>query len=219
MIIRIRVITGIVLLLALILLFRLYHLQVSENEFYVNKAERQYVHTKQDLYSRGSVFFTTRDGEKVSAASIRSGFLLAFNPTLITDPNLVCERLSEILEIEKDKCIEKASLKEKTYVEYNLNVSDETADQISVLDLDGVQLYRNQWRYYPGDDLAAKVIGFVGYTDRGENELHGKYGLERYYDSVLMREKEVRSVNFFAEIFSNLGDMAYSKDETPVLRD
>ena len=215
MIIRIRVITGIVLLLALVLLFRLYHLQVSKNEFYVDKAERQYVHTKQDLYSRGSVFFTTWDGEKVSAASIRSGFLLAFNPTLITDPNLVCEKLSEILKIEKDNCFKKASLKDRTYVEYDLNISDELADQISALDLNGVQLYRNQWRYYPGDDLAAKVIGFVGYTDRGEDELHGKYGLERYYDSVLMREKEVRSVNFFAEIFSNLGDMAYSKDETP----
>lgn len=215
MIIRIRVITGIVLLLAMILLFRLYHLQVNENEFYVDKAERQYVHTKQDLYSRGSVFFTTRDGEKVSAASIRSGFLLAFNPTLITDPNLVCEKIGEVMKVEKNHCIEKASLKERTYVEYNLTLPDEIADQILALDLDGVQLYRNQWRYYPGDDLAAKVIGFVGYTDKGKDDLRGKYGLERYYDSVLMREKEVRSVNFFAEIFSNLGDMAYSKDETP----
>jgi cell division protein FtsI/penicillin-binding protein 2 len=215
MILRIRVITGVVLLLALILLFRLYHLQVSQNDFYAEKAERQYVHTKQDLYSRGSIFFTTRDGEKVSAASIRSGFLLAFNPSLINDPSVVCDKLSVIIKIEKNRCVEKASLKERTYVEIDMTVPDEIADQISALDLDGVQMYRNQWRYYPGDDLAAKVIGFVGYTDKSEDELRGKYGLERYYDEALLREKEVRSVNFFAEIFSNLGDMAYSKDETP----
>ncbi len=215
MILRIRVITGVVLLLALILLFRLYHLQVSQNDFYAEKAERQYVHTKQDLYSRGSIFFTTRDGEKVSAASIRSGFLLAFNPSLINDPSVVCDKLSAIIKIEKDRCVEKASLKERTYVEIDMTVPDEIADQISALDLDGVQMYRNQWRYYPGDDLAAKVIGFVGYTDKSEDELRGKYGLERYYDEALLREKEVRSVNFFAEIFSNLGDMAYSRDDSP----
>jgi cell division protein FtsI (penicillin-binding protein 3) len=215
MILRIRVITGVVLLLALILLFRLYHLQVSQNDFYAEKAERQYVHTKQDLYSRGSIFFTTRDGEKVSAASIRSGFLLAFNPSLINDPSVVCDKLSVIIKIEKNRCVEKASLKERTYVEIDMTVPDEIADQISALDLDGVQMYRNQWRYYPGDDLAAKVIGFVGYTDKSEDELRGKYGLERYYDEALLREKEVRSVNFFAEIFSNLGDMAYSSDDSP----
>ena len=213
MINRIRVITGIVLLLALVLLFRLYHLQINQNDFYADKAERQYVHTKQDLYSRGSIFFTTRDKEKVSAASIRSGFLLAFNPTLVKDPNLVCEELDKLLDFQKEDCVTKAGLKERTYVEFDLTIPDEIADQITSLHLDGVQLYRNQWRYYPGDDLAAKVIGFVGYTDKSEDELHGKYGLERYYDSVLMREKEIRSVNFFAEIFSNLGDVNYKKDE------
>ena len=216
MVIRIRVITGVVLFLALILLFRLYYLQVNQNDFYTEKAERQYVHTKQDLYSRGSIFFTTKDGEKVSAASIRSGFLLAFNPTLITDPANVCEKLQPFLKIEKERCLEKADLKERTYVEIDLTVPDEIAEQIENLDLDGVQLYRNQWRYYPGDDLAAKVIGFVGYTDKTEDDLHGKYGLERYYDNVLVRDREVRSVNFFAEIFSNLGDMVYSReDSTP----
>ena len=214
MVIRIRVITGVVLFLALILLFRLYYLQVNQNDFYTEKAERQYVHTKQDLYSRGSIFFTTKDGEKVSAASIRSGFLLAFNPTLITDPNAVCEKLQPFLKVEKERCLEKASLKERTYVEIDLTVPDEIAEQIENLDLAGVQLYRNQWRYYPGDDLTAKVIGFVGYTDKTEDDLHGKYGLERYYDDVLVRDREVRSVNFFAEIFSNLGDMVYSREDS-----
>lgn len=215
MIIRIRVITGVVLLLALILLFRLYQLQISQNDFYTEKAEKQYVHTKQDLYSRGSIFFTTKDGEKVSAASIRSGFLLAFNPSLITDANMVCDKLQSYLKVSREHCFEKASLKERTYVEIELTIPDEIADKISALDLDGVQLYRNQWRYYPGDDLAAKIIGFVGYTDKTEDDIHGKYGLERYYDDILLRDKEIRSVNFFAEIFSNLGETVYQRNESP----
>lgn len=213
MVLRIRVITGCILFLALVLIGRLYQLQVLNNDFYTDKAERQYVHTKQDLYSRGSIFFTTKDGEKVSAASIRSGYLLAFNPTLIVNSQFVCEQLITHIKISFDRCVERASLKERTYVEIISTVTTEVADAILALELPGVQLYRNQWRYYPGDSMAARSIGFVGYTDQSENELHGKYGLERYYDEVLLKEREVRSVNFFAEIFSNLGDMVYRKNK------
>ncbi len=216
MVLRIRVITGCILFLALVLIGRLYQLQVLNNDLYTDKAERQYVHTKQDLYSRGSIYFTTKDGEKVSAASIRSGYLLAFNPTLIENPQVVCEQLVPYIKINLERCIERASLTDRTYVEIILTITTEIADSILALNLPGVQLYRNQWRYYPGDSMAARSIGFVGYTDQSENELHGKYGLERYYDEVLLKEREVRSVNFFAEIFSNLGDMVYRKNKTLV---
>lgn len=216
MVLRIRVITGCILFLALVLIGRLYQLQVLNNDLYTDKAERQYVHTKQDLYSRGSIYFTTKDGEKVSAASIRSGYLLAFNPTLIENPQAVCEQLVPHIKINLERCIERASLTDRTYVEIILTITTEIADSILALNLPGVQFYRNQWRYYPGDSMAARSIGFVGYTDQSENELHGKYGLERYYDEVLLKEREVRSVNFFAEIFSNLGDMVYRKNKTLV---
>ncbi len=214
MALRIRIITGCILVLALILIGRLYQVQVLNSDIYAEKAERQYVHTKQDLYSRGSIFFTTKDGEKVSAASIRSGFLLAFNPTLIKDSELICDKLLPFLNITKEKCVERASLPDRTYVEIMPNITTESADEITALDFDGVQLYRNQWRYYPGGSMAARSIGFVGFTEESDDELHGKYGLERFYDEVLLKEREVRSVNFFAEIFSNLGDLVYRKDKS-----
>ncbi len=213
MVLRIRIITGCILFLALILIGRLYQLQVLDNDFFTEKAERQYVHTKQDLYSRGSIFFTTKDGERVSAASVRSGFLLAFNPTLITDPNSTCVALAPHITLTLERCVDRASLEGRTYVEIDETVDADTADAIEALDIDGVQLYKNQWRYYPGGSMAARSIGFVGFTEASEDELHGKYGLERYYDSILLKERDVRSVNFFAEIFSNLGDMVYRKDQ------
>lgn len=214
MVLRIRIVTGCILLVALFLIGRLYQIQVLNNDLYAEKAEKQYVHTKQDLYSRGSIFFTTKEGEKVSAASIRSGFLMAFNPTLIVDANDACEKLAEYIEpISKEKCIEKATLKARTYVEIVSDLDSKSSDIISKMKLAGVQLYRNQWRYYPGGNMAARSIGFVGFTD-DDNELHGKYGLERYYDDVLLKERDVQSVNFFAEIFSNLGDLVYRKEKT-----
>ncbi len=211
-VLRIRIITGCILLLALILVSRLYYVQVAQNEVYTEKAERQYVHTKEDLYSRGSIYFTTKEGEKVSAASIRSGFVLAFNPSLLTKPEEACTKISELIPVSKEKCIDRATLPDRTYVEMYTNVSPEEADAIDAYDFDGVQLYRNQWRYYPGASMSARSIGFVGFTDE-DKELHGKYGLERQYDDVLLKEREVRSVNFFAEIFSNLGDLVYRKEK------
>lgn len=213
MVLRIRVITGAILLLVLILIGRLYQIQVLKNGYYTDLAESQYVYTKQDLYSRGSIFFTTKDGEKVSAASIRSGFVLAFNPKLIEKPAEMCRLIVPLLKVTEEKCVDRASLEGRTYVEIENTLSKEAADEIEKMDLDGVSLYRNQWRYYPGGPMSARSIGFVGYTDKSDSELYGKYGLERYYDSVLVKEKDERSVNFFAEIFSNLGDLVYRKDK------
>lgn len=213
MVLRIRIITGCILFLAFILIGRLYQVQVLANDFYTEKAERQYVHTKQDLYSRGSIFFMTKDNERVSAASVRSGYLLAFNPSMIGSAIDVCNALSSHVTLTPERCVDRASLSDRTYVEIDETVDADTADKIEALDLDGVQLYRNQWRYYPGGSMAARSIGFVGFTEASDTELHGKYGLERFYDDVLLKERDVRSVNFFAEIFSNLGDMVYRKEK------
>ena len=61
-----------------------------------------------------------------------------------------------------------------------------------------------------GKELSARTVGFVGYNDV---DLVGKYGLERYYEDVLKRDNEYTTVNFFAEIFSNLGDMVFDASD------
>lgn len=197
---------------ALIILARLYQLQIVESQQYQDKAERQYVHTARDLYSRGSIMFTTRDQELLSAASIDSGYVLAVNPTLISDAAALCTILEPYLGEEADKCQLRATLPDRTYVELREKLTEDEAKKIETLALDGAMLYKNQWRYYPGGSVAARAIGFVGYDDEG-SELHGKFGLERYYDDVLFKENEVLSVNFFAELFSNLGDLIYEREK------
>lgn len=210
---RVRFISRLVILLSFVLLFRLYFLQVTQADYYAKKAENQYVHTSQELYTRGSIFFTTKDGEKVSAATIYSGYLLTFNPGLITDPNNVCTSLEKFLTIKKEKCLERASLENRTYVEIETDLSEEEKKEISELKLAGVSLYKNQWRYYPGGNLEAKLVGFVGYSGDEEDELRGRYGLEKKYDEVLFSNRKIRTVNIFAEIFSNIGNIIYQKGD------
>jgi len=196
-----------------VLVGRLYYIQIAHGAKYSERAEGQYVKTREALYSRGSIFFTARDGKPVAAASIRSGYLLSLNPQLVTDPTDTCNKLVPYLTITLERCLEQAS-SDRKYVELERTLSREAYEVVDEMELSGVQLHRNQWRFYPGDSLAARMVGFVGFTEKSDTELHGKYGLERYYDHVLLKEREVRTVNIFAEIFSNLGDMVYRKDES-----
>ena len=197
----------------LLLIGRLYFLQIVDSKVYTDKAERQYVHTTADLYSRGSILFSGKDGEKLSAASIQAGYTLAANPTQITDPSAFCEKIHSYLTIDRDLCIERASLPKRTYVELADRLTTEQSTEIEAMEVDGALLYRNQWRYYPGGSLAARSIGFVGYSDDDGAELRGKFGLERQYDEVLYKKSEVLSVNFFAELFSNVGDKLTAKED------
>ena len=92
--IRIRIITGGVLCIALILIARLYQVQVLRATTYRESAEKQYVRTVRDFFNRGSIFFTTRRGEQVSAATVRPGSLLPLNPGLLRSRDGVYERIN-----------------------------------------------------------------------------------------------------------------------------
>ncbi len=61
-------------------------------------------------------------------------------------------------------------------------VSPETAERIRELNLKGVYLQKEFKRFYPNNDLAAHVLGYVGTDDEGLG------GLERNYDEELHGE-------------------------------
>jgi cell division protein FtsI/penicillin-binding protein 2 len=212
-ILRIRIITGLVLCISLILVGRLYYLQVLKHGHYIAQAEQQYVHTVRDLYNRGSIFFTTKDNEYVSAATIQTGSLLAMDPSRVSDASATYDALAPIVTIEKERFLTQAGRTDRTYQEILPRISSEQAEQVKALNLPGVQLYRTQWRYYPGTTLAARTVGFVGYTEDSGDTLTGRYGLEFYHEDILKRPDDKLSVNLFAEIFTNLGSIVF--DNTP----
>jgi len=212
-ILRIRIITGAVLFLSLILIIRLYQVQVMQHADYEDRGERQYVHTVRDLYSRGNIYFSTKSGEKVSAATVQAGYLLSIDPSRITDPEDTYSKINSVYPLEEETFLLRAGKKERTYYEIASELSNTEADGIAALELPGVQLYRDQWRYYPGNDLASRTVGFVGYIEESGSGLTGRYGLERYYEDVLVRDESRLSINFFAEIFSNLGNIIFDTTE------
>lgn len=209
---RVYTIAGAILLFAILLIVRLYFVQIVEGNNYQTLADRQYKYSGNHLYDRGSIFFTDKSGILVAAARLKSGFTVAINPQNVSDSNGAYAKLANyIKELEKERFTAQVAKKDDPYEEIAKQVSTSTGQAIENLNLPGVELYREQWRYYPGGTLAAHTLGFVGYKG---DDYSGRYGLERYYDDVLSRKDDNLYVNFFAELFANLKRVAGRSEMT-----
>jgi stage V sporulation protein D (sporulation-specific penicillin-binding protein) len=190
--------------LAVLMIVRLYFLQVVDGQAYNDKADRQYTNVSSDTFDRGSIFFKDKDNSLISAASLKTGYIVALdNRSVSTDTKAYYEKLSKIIDIDAGDFYSKISKKDDPYEEIAKHIAEDKINKISALDLPGVIIQKEKWRYYPGDSLASRLIGFVGFNDAG-NKIEGRYGLEKYYDDTLKRESSNLYVNTFAEIFSDI---------------
>lgn len=211
---RIRILSGFVLLLALVLIVRLYFLQVVYSDSFKMRADRQYSSTGQSVFDRGSIFFSDKDGVKTSAATVKSGFFLTVNPRLITAPEEAYKKISVIAQIDHDTFIQKATKPNDSYEEIIHRLSSDQASAIKALNLTGVGLYKEQWRFYPAGSVAAQTIGFVGFKG---DELVGRYGLESSNEEILKRTSQDVYVNSFAQMFTDIGNTVTSGGEGNVV--
>ena len=210
-VLRIRLIVIGICCCALIIIGKLYWVQVSQGKFYSEKAEKQYVRPSISNFDRGSIFFTSKDGIKVAAATIKDGYTLSISPKLIKDPINVYEALSQYLKIDKASFIDKASKEGDSYEEIQKKIDRTIGQSIAALKIPGVDVQKENWRIYPGDSLAAQTIGIIG-LDK-QNKLAGRYGLESYYEGLLTRTTLTSNVNFFAELFSGIKKSVFEGGE------
>jgi stage V sporulation protein D (sporulation-specific penicillin-binding protein) len=207
---RSRIILFCIILFAGILAAKLFYVQVIHGNFYSEAADRQYVTPSSDIYERGTIYFSRKDGELVSAATQIAGFKMAIVAAKIPDAEDAYEKISKIKPIDHADFIKKASNSSDPYEEIVGHLSKEEADAISALKIPGISIFKEKWRFYPGESLASHTLGFVGYKG---DELGGRYGLERQYDSLLSRNIDNPYVNFFAEVFSNIQDTIFENSE------
>src|SRR3989344_5727800 len=98
---RIRFISLCVFAFAVLLLGRLYILQVVNADTYTVKADRQYTSASANVFSRGTIFFTNNDQSLVSAATLESGFVIAINPSVLKNPKEAYDKLNSLLPVDK----------------------------------------------------------------------------------------------------------------------
>lgn len=202
---KLRLISGLILLFALVVILRLYFVQIVDGEEFALKAERQYANTSQSIYDRGSIYFTRKDGTLISAATLSTGFRLALDPKHLKNPEETYAALSALYPIDRETYDAAVAKTSDPYEVLATHVPEEVGKQIDALDITGVLVERERWRSYPAEKSAAQTIGFVAYDN--DNTLAGRVGLERYYNDVLDRSKDGVFGNFFAELFANLDEV------------
>ncbi len=198
---RIRTLIGVVVCIGAVVVMRLFVLQIINTTGYKEKAQRNYITPTTASFDRGNIYMTTKDATTVAAATVVSGFKLAINPSTLVDPERAYDLINAIVPIDRDVFLAKAAKKNDPYEEIENRITEDNAARLTELGLPGVSLYREKWRFYPGNDLAARVIGFVSYK---KDLLSGNNGLEEYYNDILSRDANNFYVNFFAEIFANV---------------
>lgn len=181
----------------LLLIGRLYKLQITDHEYYEKLAISQQLREVQGSVNRGTVYDSKMNPLAVSA-SVDNVYLSPAEIELYgEDRELIAGNLSEILELDYDYVLKKCMDTSSWYVTVKKKVEREQADKVrefkNQYGLKGVRLETDTKRYYPNSNLACHLIGFVG-TDN-----YGLEGIEAKYDEALTGKagRTVRSTNAF----------------------
>jgi cell division protein FtsI/penicillin-binding protein 2 len=207
---RLIIVLSAIVIFSACIIGKLFLLQIVHGNEFAKRADRQYAPSATELFDRGNIYATTKEGVHVELATVTSGFKLAIVPDQIKDKEAVFTALSPYISLDHDTFIQRASKVGDPYEQIDVHLTKESADAITTLNLAGVNLYKDSWRSYPGNSLASKVVGFVGYKG---DLLTGRYGLEKYYNSTLVHTQANIYTNFFAEVFDNLKDSFSNSQE------
>jgi len=181
---------------------RLFYLQVFMHEVYAEKAELQQTSTKKITPDRGEIYMHDLSLEKRSPEQ-NNLVAVALNkkfPMIYVSPNEIPEEerestansLAGILSIDSGEILKKLSVADDPYEPLKHKLDVDTTNKIKQLNLAGVHLLDEYWRYYPNGRLAGPVIGFV--SSATERKV-GQYGVEGYYEDILSGQSEVSKLN------------------------
>ncbi|MEK7646496.1 MAG: penicillin-binding protein 2 [Patescibacteria group bacterium] len=201
-----------IILTACILGFSLYWIQIVQGDTYRAKANLQYEKPSAYALDRGSIFFNSKDGTRVSAATVTQGFVVHMDPTKVTDIESEYQALSHYIYVDKDDFVRKAQKPGDRYEEIVERADADKAIAIAELGLPGIGISKKSWRSYPGGQLSSHVLGLIG--ENGDGSIEGRYGLERTYEEILKRTSQSASTNVFTQIFTGLRDTVFGSSGT-----
>ncbi len=206
--------------MSLVLISKLYLIQIVNHENYLTLGDRQYIKKNSVIIDRGDIYFTKKDGNHILAASMQDSFTLYINPKAFftyiksvknkeskSEDQLLEEVKKSVLSVLllkdddlidfENKLYKLKDKKSDIYLELVKDLNDEQQKQIRGFNYEFIGIGKEKKRYYPGNELSSNVIGIVGFKG---DEFAGRYGLEKQYENILNRKSSVYN-NFFVDLF------------------
>lgn len=174
---RIKIVLIFVLAIFIIILGRIFYLQVFSYNKLNSLASSLWQRNLPITADRGRIL--DRNG-KVLATNITTTTLYVV-PNQIIDKETTAKKLAIILNADYDsiyKHLTKKTSLEKINPE-GRQLDSKTADKINELNIDGLYLMKESKRYYPYSEVLSHVLGYVGIDNQGLS------GLELKYDEYL----------------------------------
>lgn len=164
------------------LIGRLYYLQLVDFEENRTRALRQQLRPTTIAAQRGAIY----DRNMKTLAASATVWAVIISPAEIKSDeelNKIADFLAPLLEIDREKVMQRGQKKSSYYEIIKQRVEKEEADKITAFSLDNklscIHLIENSKRYYPYGSLASTVLGFT------TNDNTGAYGLESKYEKIL----------------------------------
>lgn len=203
---RFRYLYWILIGIFVILICRLVYLQLVAGDYYHSLAEGNRLRAIPIAAMRGIMY--DRNGQILVGS--RPSFMVTYVPTKdsMTDDEL--KELSQLINQPADKLREKIQKVKSAYVPTVL-ATDLTQDIVTKIEerrneLPGISVDVQPIRYYPYNEMAAQIFGYVGQIDEedmkrleGQEGVSnitqiGRAGLESYYDDILRGKDGGRQV-------------------------
>lgn len=179
---RIYTLTGLFFLIELVIIARLFSLQIVKHDFYVAQAieQRQFYTTL--LPKRGEIFTRDKFNERYPLALNKRFNLLFVVPRDVENASEMAKKLSLLTELGQEKILQALRKKNDPYEPLMHGVDDDLARRIQNENIKGVGFAPEIVRYWPEQYLASHLAGFVGFKNGVEN---GQYGVEGFYEDIL----------------------------------
>ena len=156
---------------------RLFWLQVVRHGEYVERAQKQQQRTFEVAPRRG-VLYDRNMRELAMTVQVDSIYAV---PTEIDDKSAAARSLAAIVHTDAEDNLTRADqiahrLNDgKSFAWVARRVSPEASAKVRALNMKGIYFQKEFQRFYPDNQIAAQVLGYVGLDDNGLGGLEGKF--------------------------------------------
>jgi len=191
---------------------RLFWLQILRHQEYIERAQKQQLRTFEVAPRRG-ILYDRNLQELAMTVQVDSIYAV---PSEISDKEAFAGKLAAIVHVdpEDDRTTESEILERlnasRGFAWVARRVSNDTSAKVKALNLKGIYFQKEFQRFYPDNQIAAQVLGYVGVDDVGlggleqkfEPQLHGTPG--RMFTAMDARRKVLGSTEKEPEPGRNL---------------
>lgn len=187
---RMKLVLVIIIFLFIVIILKVFYIQVVSYDKLNSYATSLWSRNLPLEANRGIIY--DKDGVVLAGNITTTSLVLV--PNQIVDKESTAQKLADILNVSYDDMY--AHVSKKTSIERvhpeGRRLSNEVADKIDGLGIEGVYLVKESKRNYPYDTLLSNTLGFVGIDNQGlsgleliyDEYLTGSYGAIKYYSDA-----------------------------------